>query len=98
MLHRADSGGLVPHVLHDFLQAQPGLLGSREDLVGGQQESITPRVPQLKGKGIFDPIVVAPVNAASTGLVWKGKGDGPEGEQSNGGVLLFCWWCFGGQG
>lgn len=65
-------------MLHDFLQAQPGLLGSWDDLAGGQQEAVAPRVPQLEGKGIFDPIVIAPVNAASTGLVWKREGHDPE--------------------
>lgn len=35
---------VVPHMLHDGLQPQPGLLCSGDDLVGGQEEAIVPGI------------------------------------------------------
>lgn len=57
---------VVPGMLHDDLQRQPGLLGGGNDLSGGQQESVEPRIPQLEGEGIFNPLVVGPVDGRST--------------------------------
>lgn len=38
------SVGVVSHVLHDGFQPQPGLLCSRDDLVGWQEETVAARV------------------------------------------------------
>ena len=59
----------MQRVLHDGQKPQPCLLGRGDDLGGWQQEAIAPRVPEFKGEGVLDALVVGPVNAASTGLV-----------------------------
>lgn len=56
-------------MLHDGQKPQPRLLGRGDDLGGWQQEAVAPRVPEFKGEGVLDALVVGPVNAASTGLV-----------------------------
>lgn len=56
-------------MLHDDLQRQPRLLGSRDDLFGGEQESIAPRVPQLEGEGVFNALIVCPVDGSSARLI-----------------------------
>lgn len=61
--------GVVLGVLHDGHQSQPSLLGSREDLVGWQDETIVTGVSQLEGVGVLDALVVGPVNTDATGLV-----------------------------
>lgn len=61
---------MVHGVLHDGLQCQPCLLGRGDDLGSWQQEAIAPSVPELKGVGVLDALVVGPVNGASTGSVW----------------------------
>lgn len=61
--------GMISHVLHDGLQATPGLLGCGQDLLGRQEEAVSTRVSQFKGKRVLDARVVGPVNASSTGLV-----------------------------
>lgn len=59
----------MQRVLHDGPNGHPRLLGRGDDLRGWQQEAIAPRVPEFKGEGVLDALVVGPVNAASTGLV-----------------------------
>lgn len=56
-------------MLHDCFQTQPGLLCCWDNLVDWQEETVATRVSQLKSERVFDAIIVAPVNAASTGLV-----------------------------
>lgn len=56
--------------IHDGLQSQPSLLRSRNDLAGRQEEAVATGIPQLKGVGVLDGLVVGPVNAATTGLVY----------------------------
>lgn len=58
-------------VIHDGHQRQPSLPGSGDDLIGRQDEAVPTRVPQLKGVGILDALVVGPVNGATAGLVCK---------------------------
>jgi len=72
---------VVSHILHDCFQTQPGLLCSGDNLGSWKEEPIATRVSQLEGKWEFDAIIIAPVNAASTGLVWKRKGEKTEDEQ-----------------
>ena len=60
-------------MLQDGQKPQPRLLGCGDDLGGWQQETIAPCVPEFKGEGVLDALVVGPVNAASTGLVWGGN-------------------------
>lgn len=57
-------------VVHDGHQSQPGLSGSGDNLIGWQQEAIATSVPQLKGVGVLDALVVGPVHGATTGLVY----------------------------
>ena len=56
-------------MLHDGHQSKPRLLGSGENLIGWQDESIATGVPELKGVGVLDTLVVGPVNGSSAGLV-----------------------------
>lgn len=63
------SVGVIADILHDVLEAQPGLRGGGDDLVGRQQEPVPTRVPQLEGVGVLDAHVVGPVDAATAGLV-----------------------------
>lgn len=72
---------VVSHILHDCFQTQPGLLCSGDNLGSWKEEPIATRVSQLEGKWVFDAIIIAPVNAASAGLVWKRKGEKTEDEQ-----------------
>lgn len=67
------SVGVVPDVLHDVLEAQPGLRGGGDDLVGRQQEPVPSGVPQLEGVGVLDAHIVGPVDTAAAGLVWEGN-------------------------
>lgn len=55
---------VVPHMFHDGLHPQPGLLCSGDDLVGWQKEAIVPSISQLKSKCILDAIIICPVSAA----------------------------------
>lgn len=64
---------VVPHVLHDGLQAQPGLLCSGDDLVGWQEEAIVPSISQLKRECILDTIVICPVNTAPASWICKSE-------------------------
>lgn len=57
-------------MLHDCLQAKPGLFGCGQDLTGWQEEAVSTCVSQFKGKGVFDARVIGPVDASTTGLVW----------------------------
>jgi len=66
---------VVLGVLHDGHQGQPGLLSSRDDLIGWQDETITTSVSQLKGVGVLDALIISPVNSASTGLVCEQNRD-----------------------
>lgn len=54
---------------HDDFQCQPCLLGGRDDLFGREQEPVAPRVPQLKGEGVLDALIVRPVNGSSARLI-----------------------------
>lgn len=56
-------------MLHDGLQAKPGLFCCGQDLLGWQEEAIEACVPQFKGKGVFDAKIIGPVDASATGLV-----------------------------
>ncbi len=49
---------ILPGVLHDGHQGQPGLLSSGDDLIGRQDETIAASVSQLKGVGVLDALVV----------------------------------------
>lgn len=60
---------MVQRVLHDDLQRQPRLLGGRDDLFGGEQEPVAPRVPQLEGEGVLNALVVRPVDGSSARLI-----------------------------
>lgn len=60
---------VVSHVLDDGFQAQPRLLRRGDNLAGRQEEAVAAGVSQLKSEGVFNAIIVAPVYAASTGLV-----------------------------
>lgn len=64
---------VVPHMLHDGLQPQPGLLCGGNDLVSWQEEAIAPSVSQLKSECILDAIVIRPVNAAPASLICKSE-------------------------
>lgn len=63
--------GVIISVVHDSHQSQPSLLSSGENLIGWQDEAITAGVPQLKGVGVLDSLVVGPVNGAAASLVYK---------------------------
>lgn len=56
-------------MVHDGHQGQPGLLSSRDDLIGWQDESVSSCVSQLKGEGVLDALVVGPVDGAAARLV-----------------------------
>lgn len=58
-------------MIHDSHQGQPSLLGGGNDLAGWQDETVTAGVPQLKGVGVLDALVVGPVNRATAGLVYN---------------------------
>lgn len=60
---------VIQGVIHDGHQSQPGLLGGGDDLIGRQDEAIPSSVPQLKGVGVLDALVVGPVDGAPAGLV-----------------------------
>lgn len=60
---------MVSDVLHDGLQAEPGLLCCGQDLLGRQEEAIEACVSQFKGERVFDAEVICPVDAPTTGLV-----------------------------
>lgn len=64
---------VVPHMLHDGLQPQPGLLCSGDDLVGWQEEAIVPGISQLKRECILDAIIIRPVNAAPASWICKSE-------------------------
>lgn len=64
---------VIPHMLHDGLQPQPGLLSSGDDLVGWQEEAIVPSISQLKRERILDAIIIRPVDAAPAGLICKSE-------------------------
>lgn len=61
--------GVLVGVIHDGHESQPRLLGCGEDLTGWQDEAIATSVPQLKGVGVLDSLIVGPVNGSSTSLV-----------------------------
>ncbi len=69
--HRHTLVGVLEGVIHDSHQSQPCLLGSGDDLTGWQDEAVTAGVPQLKGVGILDALVVGPVNGATASLVYN---------------------------
>jgi len=56
-------------VVHDGHQGQPGLAGGRDDLIGRQDEAVAAGVPELKGVGVPDAVVVGPVDGAAARLV-----------------------------
>lgn len=58
-------------VIHDGHQSQPSLLSGGDDLRCREEEAIAAGVPQLKGVRVLDSLVVSPVNAPTTGLVYK---------------------------
>lgn len=58
-------------VIHDGHQSQPSLAGGGDDLIGWQDETETAGVPQLKGVGVLDSLVVGPVNGATASLVYN---------------------------
>lgn len=60
---------VVLGVLHDGHEGQPGLLSSRDDLIGWQDESVSSVVSQLEGVGVLDALVVGPVDGATACLV-----------------------------
>lgn len=62
---------IVPHMLHDGLQPQPGLLCSGDDLVGWQEEAIVPSISQLKRERVLDAMIIRPVNAAPASWICK---------------------------
>lgn len=68
---------VVLHMLHDGLQAQPGLLCSGDDLVGWQEEAIVPSISQLKRECILDAIIIRPVNAAPASWICKSEKKAP---------------------
>lgn len=49
----------------DVQQCRPCLGGGGDDLTAGQEETIAPRIPQLKGIGIFHPILISPVHGGA---------------------------------
>lgn len=61
---------------HERHQSQPRLLGRGDDLIGRQDEAVAAGVPQLEGVGVFNALVVGPVDGAAAGLVWKQKQGG----------------------
>lgn len=61
--------GVLEGVIHDDHESQPSLPGCGEDLAGWQDETIATSVPQLKGVGVLDSLVVGPVNGSTAGLV-----------------------------
>lgn len=65
--------GVLRGVSHKGHQGQPGLLGSRNDLVGRQDKAVAASVPQLKGVGVLDSLVIGPVHSGSTSLICKVK-------------------------
>lgn len=56
-------------MLHDGHEGEPRLLSGGDDLVGRQDETIAPSVSQLKSVGVFDALVVGPVDGATAGLI-----------------------------
>ena len=60
---------MVPRVQYDDLQRQPRLVGGRDDLFGGEEEPVAPRVPQLEGEGILNALIVRPVDGSSARLI-----------------------------
>lgn len=50
----------------DVQQCRPCLGGGGDDLTAGQEETIAPRIPQLKGIGIFHPILISPVDSGAS--------------------------------
>lgn len=56
---------MLQDVDHDVQQRWPGLGSGGDDLGAGQEEAVAPRVPQLKGEGIFHPVVVGPVDGGA---------------------------------
>ena len=68
------SVGVVLGVLHDDHEGQPCLFSGRDDLVSRQEETTTAigtgmQRSQLKGVGVLDALVIAPVNGVTTSLV-----------------------------
>lgn len=57
---------MLQDVDHDVQERRPRLGGSGDDLGAGQEESVTPRVPQLQAEGIFHPVVVGPVDGGAS--------------------------------
>lgn len=60
---------MISRMLHDDHQAQPGLLGSRDDLAGRKHEAVAACVPQLKRERIFNALFIGPVDGSTTSLV-----------------------------
>lgn len=60
---------LTPCMCHDDLQCFPCLLSSGDNLAGRQQEPIASRVPELKGEGVLNALIVGPVDGSSTCLI-----------------------------
>lgn len=58
-------------VIHNDLQSQPCLIGSGNNLIGRKDEAKMAGVPQFKGVGVLDSLVVGPVDGASTRLVCR---------------------------
>lgn len=56
---------------HDVQQRRPGLGSGGDDLGAGQEEAVASRVPQLKGEGIFHPVVVGPVDGGPICQVYR---------------------------
>lgn len=65
--------GVLGGVAHKGHQGQPGLLGSGDDLIGREDKAVAASVPQLKGEGVLDALVIGPVHSDATGLICKIK-------------------------
>lgn len=58
-------------MIHNGHQGQPSLPSGGDDLIGREEEAVAAGVPQLKGVGVLDALVVGPVNGVPAGLVYN---------------------------
>lgn len=66
---RSRSVEVTPCMCHDDLQCFPCLLSSGYNLAGRQQEPVASCVPELKGEGVLNALIVGPVDGSSTCLI-----------------------------